>query len=85
MFFCPFYLLYLFLRLLLVKSRSENTASQILRPILNNYGLKLDTMVITVAYSNEVLPNHSSIAQANNKRLMVLTQDEFQGREGPEL
>lgn len=62
-----------------MKTRSDASASQVLRPILHNYGLKLDTMVITVAGSNEVLPNHSSIAQANNKKLMVLTQDEFQG------
>lgn len=75
----PWYSTTFSLRLIAVKARADSAAGQVLRPILNKYGLQLDSMVVCVAGTNEVLPNHSPISLANNKKLMVLTQSEFEG------
>uniref|UniRef100_A0A915KEN3 BRCT domain-containing protein n=1 Tax=Romanomermis culicivorax TaxID=13658 RepID=A0A915KEN3_ROMCU len=65
-------------KLIGVKAASDSTAAQALRPILSKYGLNLDEMIVTITGSNEILPNHAPISQADNRKLIVLTQEEFQ-------
>ncbi|XP_014249405.1 regulator of G-protein signaling loco isoform X2 [Cimex lectularius] len=57
-----------------VKSKQCKTLSQVLRPILNKYGYKLEMVTLCLMSENEVLEPSLSVTHVDSQRIQVLTR-----------
>ena len=67
-------------RILLVKARQDSPAGVVLRPILSKYGLPLEQTVVCYAGSGEQLHPSTSINRVDQRVLVVMSQQEHNGK-----
>jgi hypothetical protein len=66
-------------RLIVVKARQSAQVGSVLRLLLAKYGIDLDKVVVCLAGTSEVLQHSASINRADRRKLIVMSQQEFQG------
>lgn len=64
-----------------MKARQSAQAGSVLRLLLSKYGIDLDKVVVCLAGTSEVLQHSASINRADRRKLIVMSQQEFQGNQ----